>query len=148
MEQRVRVIDLFAEGFENLFLAGEKSGFFVGHTEAITTGSLAGYNAARFAAMHAGVPQTETMHAGASQTAASASAEKSGLLILPRNLAVGELLAYAQEALLEEDGLYRRFTFAGGEFFQHMKEKDLYRTDPKEIRKVVEATGLLGIYEK
>ena len=29
-----------------------------------------------------------------------------------------------------------------------MKEKDLYRTDPKEIRKVVEATGLLGIYEK
>ncbi len=137
-----------AAGFQNLFLAGEKSGFFVGHTEAITTGSLAGYNAARFAAMHAGVPQTETMHAGASQTAASAAAEKSGLLILPRNLAVGELLAYAQEALLEEDGLYRRFTFAGGEFFQHMKEKDLYRTDPKEIRKVVEATGLLGIYEK
>ena len=137
-----------AAGFQNLFLAGEKSGFFVGHTEAITTGSLAGYNAARFAAMHAGVPQTETMHAGAPQTAASAAAEKSGLLILPRNLAVGELLAYAQEALLEEDGLYRRFTFAGGEFFQHMKEKDLYRTDPKEIRKVVEATGLLGIYEK
>ena len=137
-----------AADFQNLFLAGEKSGFFVGHTEAITTGSLAGYNAARFAAMHAGVPQTETMHAGAPQTAASAAAEKSGLLILPRNLAVGELLAYAQEALLEEDGLYRRFTFAGGEFFQHMKEKDLYRTDPKEIRKVVEATGLLGIYEK
>lgn len=137
-----------AAGFQNLFLAGEKSGFFVGHTEAITTGSLAGYNAVRFAAMHAGVPQTETMHAGAPQTAASAAEGEPGLLILPRNLAVGELLAYAQEALLEEDGLYRRFTFAGGEFFQHMKEKDLYRTDPKEIRKVVEATGLLGIYEK
>ncbi len=137
-----------AAGFQNLFLAGEKSGFFVGHTEAITTGSLAGYNAARFAAMHAGVPQTETMHAGAPQTAASAAEGEPGLLILPRNLAVGELLAHAQEALLEEDGLYRRFTFAGGEFFQHMKEKDLYRTDPKEIRKVVEATGLLGIYEK
>ena len=88
------------------------------------------------------------MHAGASQTAASASAEKSGLLILPRNLAVGELLAYAQEALLEEDGLYRRFTFAGGEFFQHMKEKGLYRTEPKEIRKIAERAGLLGIYEK
>ena len=117
-----------AAGFENLFLAGEKSGFFVGHTEAITTGSLAGYNAARLAA--------------------SAVGGKPGLLILPGNLAVGELLAYAQEALLEEDGLYRRFTFAGGEFFQHMKEKDLYRTEPKEIREVVERAGLLGIYEK
>ena len=132
-----------AAGFQNLFLAGEKSGFFVGHTEAITTGSLAGYNAARFAVLGAETSQTETL-----QPEANASAEKSGLLILPRNLAVGELMAYAQEALLEEDGLYRRFTFAGGEFFQHMKEKDLYRTDPKEIRKVVEATGLLGIYEK
>ena len=30
-----------ATGIENMFLAGEKSGFFVGHTEAITTGSLA-----------------------------------------------------------------------------------------------------------
>ena len=117
-----------AAGFENLFLAGEKSGFFVGHTEAITTGSLAGYNAARLAA--------------------SAVGGKPGLLILPGNLAVGELLAYAQDALREEDGLYRRFTFAGGEFFQHMKEKGLYRTDPKEIRKSVEDAGLLGIYEK
>ncbi|MGN0713176.1 MAG: FAD-dependent oxidoreductase [Anaerovoracaceae bacterium] len=131
-----------AAGFENLFLAGEKSGFFVGHTEAITTGSLAGYNAARFAL------QPETSQPEIPQTEAKAAAGKSGLLILPRNLAVGELLAYAQEALLEEDGLYRRFTFAGGEFFQHMKEKGLSRTEPKEIRKIVEIAGLLGIYEK
>ena len=131
-----------AAGFENLFLAGEKSGFFVGHTEAITTGSLAGYNAARFAL------QPETSQPEIPQTEAKAAAGKSGLLILPRNLAVGELLAYAQEALLEEDGLYRRFTFAGGEFFQHMKEKGLYRTEPKEIRKIAERAGLLGIYEK
>ncbi|MGN1144556.1 MAG: FAD-dependent oxidoreductase [Anaerovoracaceae bacterium] len=131
-----------AAGFENLFLAGEKSGFFVGHTEAITTGSLAGYNAARLAL------QPEALPHEALPPEADASAEKSGLLILPRNLAVGELLAYAQEALLEEDGLYRRFTFAGGEFFQHMKEKSLYRTEPKEIRKVVERAELLGIYEK
>ena len=36
-----------ARGSDNLFLGGEKSGFFIGHTEAISTGSLAGYNAAR-----------------------------------------------------------------------------------------------------
>ncbi|MGN0714198.1 MAG: FAD-dependent oxidoreductase [Anaerovoracaceae bacterium] len=156
-----------AAGFENLFLAGEKSGFFVGHTEAITTGSLAGYNAARLALPpevlpHEALPpevlqpetlqpetlQPETLQPETLQPETNASAEKSGLLILPGNLAVGELLAYAQEALPEEDGLYRRFTFAGGEFFQHMKEKGLYRTEPKEIRKVVEHAGLLGIYEK
>ncbi len=38
------------KGFSNLFCGGEKSGLFVGHTEAITTGSLAGHNAARYLA--------------------------------------------------------------------------------------------------
>ncbi len=32
----------------NLFCGGEKSGLFVGHTEAISTGSLAGHNAVRY----------------------------------------------------------------------------------------------------
>ena len=137
MSVGLREDTMLAEGFENLFLGGEKSGFFVGHTEAITTGSLAGYNAARF-----------TMQPAVSQHEVPASAENPGMLILPRTLAAGELLAYAQEVLLEEDGLYRRLTFAGGEFFQRMKDKGLYRMAPKEIRKVVEAAGLLGVYEK
>ena len=33
-------------GIENLFCGGEKAGLLVGHTEAICTGTLAGYNAA------------------------------------------------------------------------------------------------------
>ncbi len=32
----------------NLFVGGEKAGFYVGHTEAICTGILAGHNAARY----------------------------------------------------------------------------------------------------
>ncbi len=36
---------LRVKGVGNLFCAGEKSGPFIGHTEAIVTGSLAGYNA-------------------------------------------------------------------------------------------------------
>ena len=123
MSVGVREDDMRAAGIANLFLGGEKSGFFIGHTEAISTGSLAGCNALRHAA---GAP----------------------LLHLPRSLAIGELLAYAQETLQKEDGLYHRFTFAGGEFFQRMKALQLYRTDPKEIRKTVEAEGLLNIYNR
>ncbi len=40
---------LAVEGVNNLFCAGEKAGLLVGHTEAIVTGTLAGYNAARVA---------------------------------------------------------------------------------------------------
>lgn len=36
------------QGTQNLFCGGEKSGLFIGHTEAISTGSLAGHNAGRF----------------------------------------------------------------------------------------------------
>lgn len=109
-----------AAGFQNLFVAGEKSGFFVGHTEAITTGSLSGHNACR--------------------------CETEEFLILPRSLACGELLAYAQEVLQEEDGLYRRLTFAGGEFLERMKERGLYTADRDAIRQRTADAGLLDIY--
>lgn len=56
-------------GVANLFCGGEKSGLFIGHTEAITTGALAGHNAVRYA--QGGDP-----------------------LILPETLATGALLAY------------------------------------------------------
>lgn len=112
-----------AKGMENLFLGGEKSGFFVGHTEAITTGALAGFNAAKFA-----------------------YGEK--LLQLPDELAIGDILSYAQDALLQEDGMDRRFTFAGGEYFERMKKKSLYSTDCKAIAKKVESLGLCNIYNE
>ena len=107
-----------ARGIPNLFLGGEKSGFFVGHTEAITTGSLAGYNAARLAA---GKP----------------------LLRLPETMACGDLLSYAQMQLGD---LSKRFTFAGGEYFERMKTVGLYTTDIVEIRKRVTRAGLSDIY--
>ena len=43
-----RTDGMMVQGAENMFCGGEKSGLFVGHTEAITTGSLAGYNACRY----------------------------------------------------------------------------------------------------
>ena len=118
-----------ANGIVNLFLGGEKSGFFVGHTEAITTGSLAGFNAASLA------------------EAGPAAAAKP-LMTLPPQLACGDLLAYAQAQLGEPEGLFRRFTFAGGEYFERMKELGLYTTDRSEIRKRVESAGMLDIYSR
>lgn len=53
----------------NLFCGGEKSGPFIGHTEAISTGSLAGHNAGR--------------QAGGKE-----------LLALPKSTAIGTLLTY------------------------------------------------------
>ena len=69
-------------------------------------------------------------------------------LILPETLAIGELLKFANDVLEEENCLDRRFTFAGGEFFDRMKEKALYSTDVKQIKKRVEAEGLADIYNR
>ncbi len=112
-----------AEGMENLFLGGEKSGFFVGHTEAISTGSLAGYNAAMYA-------------------------KKRPMLTLPASLAIGDLLDFSNRVLEEADCLERRFTFAGGEYFKRMQERNLYITDAKKIKKIVESEGLLDVYNQ
>ena len=112
-----------AEGIENMFCGGEKSGFFVGHTEAISTGSLAGHNAARLL-------------------------KGLRLLELPRQVAVGDLISYANEMLKTENGLMTRYTFAGAEYFARMKEKNLYTTDKQEIKKRVSRYDLQGIYSQ
>ena len=112
-----------AEGIENMFCGGEKSGFFVGHTEAISTGSLAGHNAARLL-------------------------KGLRLLELPRQIAVGDLISYANEMLETENGLMTRYTFAGAEYFARMKEKNLYTTDKQEIEKRISRYDLQGIYSQ
>ncbi|MBE6033440.1 MAG: hypothetical protein E7222_01945 [Clostridiales bacterium] len=110
-------------GIENLLCGGEKSGLFVGHTEAITTGSLAGYNGARYLK---GLKPME----------------------LPRQLATGDLISYANERLKTQEGLMTRYTFAGAEYFERMKERNLYSTDAEEITGRVERVGLTGIYNE
>lgn len=99
---------------DNLFCGGEKSGLFIGHTEAISTGSLAGHNAGR-----------------------QLLGEK--LLNLPESTAIGALLTYQKP----DGGM---ITFAGDEFFAHMKETGLYTTDKDKIADRIEAAGLTGIY--
>ncbi|MCG8484627.1 MAG: FAD-dependent oxidoreductase [Clostridia bacterium] len=110
-------------GVNNLFCAGEKSGLFVGHTEAIITGSLAGHNSVRYLK---GIRQ----------------------LNLPIQLAVGDLIAYANENIHDKSGLMTRYTFAGAEYFERMKVKNLYSIDPDEIEKRVNRFDLKNIYNE
>lgn len=115
-----------ADGYENLFLGGEKAGLFVGHTEAITTGSLAGYNASLMAEY----------------------GKTADLLRLPEGTSAGYLINAQQEALKTEDGLKKRFTFAGGEFFEKMKKQGLYTTNKAEIASRIAKAGLTDIYNR
>ena len=112
-----------AENMENLFVAGEKSGFYVGHTEAICTGSFAGHNAARFCA---GVD----------------------FLQLPESIAIGDMLKYSNIEMHKQDGDKLRFTFAGGLYFNRMKELGLYTTDKEIIEDRIKKTGLFKVYDK
>lgn len=114
---------LKVSGVGNLFCGGEKAGLFVGHTEAISTGSLAGHNAVRFV-------------------------KGMKLLELPTGLAIGDLISFANKSLKSEEGLMTRFTFAGAEYFARMKERGLYTTDYDEIAKRVRRYDLEGIYEE
>lgn len=111
------------KGLDNLFCGGEKSGLFVGHTEAISTGSLAGHNAVRCA--------------GGKE-----------LLTLSPKTSIGDLISFANERMALEEGLKTRYTFAGADFFKRMKDRGLYSVDKNEIRSRIRALGLENIYEK
>lgn len=110
-------------GVDNLFCAGEKAGLFVGHTEAIVTGTLAGNNSVRYAM---GME----------------------LIELPRELAVGDAIAFVKEEMNTEVGMGRKYTFSGSVYFERMKEKSLYTMDSLEIREKVKLLGLEEIFNK
>jgi hypothetical protein len=114
---------LKVQGLENLLCAGEKAGLFVGHTEAIATGSLAGHNSVR---LYLGMP----------------------LLELPHSTAVGDLIAYANEMLETAEGRRNRYTFAGGKYFARMQEKGLYTTDVEAVQIRIKRLGLADIYKE
>ncbi len=108
-------------GIKNLFCAGEKAGLLVGHTEAIVTGTLAGYNAVR-------------------------QIRREKLLVLPTTLAVGDAIAYVRNQMETEEGLGYKYTFSGSIYFDRMQKKGLYSTDLKEVEKRVDQVGMMGIF--
>ncbi len=106
---------------DNLFCAGEKAGAMVGHTEAIVTGSLAGYNAV-------------CSYLGKS------------LLVLPDSLAIGDFVNSTVEKMKYPEGRIYKYTFSGSVYFEQMKEKGLYSIDRNEIKERIEAKKLMGVF--
>lgn len=118
-----RTNDMKVSGVDNLFCAGEKSGLFVGHTEAICTGTLSGHNAVRLAL---GMP----------------------LLILPTSIAIGDIISYENEKSQTREGRKQRYTFAGAGYFKRMQDLGLYTLDIKEIKNRIAKLNLDGIFNE
>lgn len=112
---------LKVEGVENLFCAGEKAGLLVGHTEAICTGMVAGYNAAK-------------------------SVRREKLLVLPDTLAVGDAIRFVRRQMREEGILSLKYTFSGSVYFDRMRARSLYTKDVQVIRERVAAAGLENVF--
>lgn len=113
---------LRVQGIANLLCAGEKTGLLVGHTEAIVTGFLAGYNATR-------------MLAGKE------------LLVLPEELSCGDIISYMHREMKKPAGMKVKYTFSGSVYFKRMQALGLYSTDLPAIKKRVVKTGLAGIFK-
>jgi hypothetical protein len=112
---------LKVEEVTNLFCGGEKAGLLVGHTEAICTGALAGYNAVK-------------------------AARREKLLVLPDSLAVGDAIGFVRQQMREEGILSLKYTFSGSVYFERMKARGLYTTDRKQVEQRVGAAGLTGVF--
>jgi hypothetical protein len=112
---------LKVEGVENLFCAGEKAGLLVGHTEAICTGIVAGYNAVK-------------------------SVRREKLLVLPDTLAVGDAIGFVRRQMREEGILSLKYTFSGSVYFDRMRARSLYTKDARAVRERVAAAGLENVF--
>ena len=112
---------LHVEGIANLFCGGEKAGLLVGHTEAICTGVLAGYNAAAFT-------------------------QGKEEMTLPESTAVGDAIAYVKVAMATPEGAGKKYTFSGSVYFNRMKELGLYSIDVKGIEDRIKAAGVYQVF--
>ncbi len=112
---------LLVDGVENLFCGGEKAGPLVGHTEAITSGTVAGHNAAR---------QVLGME----------------LLVVSESTAVGDSISHVTNMFDVPGGLGMKYTYSGSVYFERMLELGLYTTDHDVVRERVRAAGMENIF--
>ena len=107
---------------KNLFAAGERAGLCLGHTEAMITGTLAGYNAWRLS-------------------------RGEELLTLPRGCVSGELIALTGLKAASAERCEIVYSLSGGPLWEHLQCMNLYSTDAAAIGRRLERLGLLGIFE-
>jgi hypothetical protein len=106
--------DLKVIGVDNLFCCGEKANL-VGHTEAIITGALAGYNAVKLAL-------------------------NQSLLILPVETAIGISIINSNKNIYTE-----KYTLSGSILFEDLKREKLYTTDVNIIENRIIKNNLYNI---
>ena len=114
---------LQVQGVDNLFCAGEKAGTLVGHTEAICTGVLAGYNS---------VQLLKGLHKR----------------ILPETICIGDMISFSSREMDMSIGLRSKYTFSGAIYFDRMVENGLYSIDVDEIKNRITRAELAGIFSK
>lgn len=114
---------LKVDGVDNLFCAGEKSGLFVGHTEAIITGYLAGHNSVKLAC-------------------------NIDLLQIPTSTAIGEAISYVGKQMRTDEGKKHKYTFSGSILFEHIKSKDLYTIDNNVIEDRIKKANIYKIFDE
>lgn len=112
---------LQVEGLDNVFCGGEKFGVMVGHTEAIVTGLLSGHNAVRY-----GLDMQ--------------------YLELPRELAIGDFIAFVHEQMNTQEGMRLRYTFSGSVYFTRMKEQGTYSINRSEVSQRAAECGMSDIF--
>lgn len=103
------------QGAGNLFCCGEKAGL-LGHTEAIVTGTLAGFNAARVARRLQSVE-------------------------LPGDLAVGDMVRFSTEEMVKGRTISHPYTFSGSVYFERMKSRGLYLKDREAVNRKIRQAG-------
>ena len=102
-------------GAVNLFCCGEKAGL-LGHTEAIVTGTLAGFNAVRVARRLQPVE-------------------------LPGDLSVGDLVRFSTEEMVKGRTLAHPYTFSGSVYFERMKSRGLFLKDREAVNRRIAKGG-------
>jgi len=106
---------------DNLLVAGERAGPALGHTEAIVTGSLAGYNAWRISVGREPVK-------------------------LPPGTACGALISFSK--LKDGPPEVRRtlYNLSGGHLWDFMRNHNLYTTNNAEIYRRMKQLGLINLF--
>ena len=112
---------LMVPPLENLLVAGERAGLALGHTEAMVTGTVAGFNAWRL----------------------SRGQEP---LTLPRGTAAGELIAYTRQKARSREGRRSLYNLSGGDLWNYLQRHGLYTTDPETLRRRIEDAGIFNIF--
>lgn len=112
---------LMVPPLRNLFVAGERAGLSLGHTEAIVTGSLAGHNAWRLS-------------------------EGLEPIALPRGCVCGELIDFTGSPEAGGDLCGVVYSLSGGPLWEHLLRQDLYSTDPRAIARRLDSLGLLQLF--